>query len=328
MAISFVGSLAPVGANNGGDVTLSFTGLGLQQNDVVIYGYACSIASDFAMAMVSAGWNAIQQHYSNGSTYDTNVAGFWKAMGATPDTSGICDGPAGSANGTIAVAAAFRGVDTVNPIDITPVLAAGTGTTQPNAGAVTPATTGAWPVVIGAGAASAGAAFTNPGDLSTTVNHFRSANHAETNDIAIGIGFKTDWTSGAFDPAAWGGGNSNAANSWAAITFALKPSTTTTHEGAAALSGTGAFAATATRTTQGAALVSGSGSLAAGALKTLQAALAATGAGTSGFVGKLTAAGRAAATGLGSLVANATMAGGKRHRCEPLQPGIKQLGRL
>lgn len=64
MAISFVGSLAPVGANNGGNVTLTFSNLQdssggaatLQQNDLVIVGGANSIVSDFAMATSSTGW--------------------------------------------------------------------------------------------------------------------------------------------------------------------------------------------------------------------------------------------------------------------------------
>jgi hypothetical protein len=232
MAISFVGSLPPVGANNGGNVTLSFSNLvdasgaaaTLQQGDVVICAYASSGTADLAMSTSSSNWNEVTQLYSNG-TIDTNLAAYWKVMGASPDTQFVAVGPTGASNGTIAVAMAFRGCD-ATPIDAGSLnTTEGTATSVPNPATTTPTTAGAWPVIVGAGVAGAGAAFTNPGDISTTTNHFRSANHPETNDVAIGIGIKTNWASGGFDPGAWGGGNVNAANSWAAISFALEPNT-------------------------------------------------------------------------------------------------------
>jgi hypothetical protein len=229
MANSWAASLPTVGANNGGNVTLTFSNFvnaagsayTLVQDDIVVAAYACSGTSDHAMATSSAGWTLLGEHYSNG-TIDTNLAVFAKKMTAAPDASITFTGPTGASNGTIGVAHVIKGAD-IAALDVAAVLAAGTGTSVPNPGSVTPSTAGAFIAVVGAGAAAAGAAFTNPGDLSATANHFRSGNHAETNDIAIGFGWKEDWASGAFDPAAWGGGNVNASNSWVAITLAIKP---------------------------------------------------------------------------------------------------------
>jgi hypothetical protein len=66
-----------------------------------------------------------------------------------------------------------------------------------------------------------GAVYTNPGDLSSTTDHFQTFNGADTNDATIGVGLKTNWVSGAFDPAAFGGGTGS--GSWAAVTMALRP---------------------------------------------------------------------------------------------------------
>lgn len=234
MAIGFVGSLAPVGANNGGNVTLAFSNLqdsggsaaSLQQGDVVVCAYASSGTADAAMSTSSTGWTEVHENYANGSSVDTNLALYYKVMGASPDTSFVGVGPGGSSNATIGVAFAFRGVDGAvidTAFNAVSHSATGTGTTKPNPPAITPTTAGAWIVVAGAGGSGAGAAFTNPGDLSGTTNHFRSSNHAETNDMAIGLGIKTNWSSGAFDPAAWGGGADAAGASWASIVITLKP---------------------------------------------------------------------------------------------------------
>lgn len=254
MANSFVGSLPPVGANNGGNVTLTFSNLRdeanaavtLQQGDLVVCAYASSGTADLAMSTSSSGWTEVTEVYANG-TLDTNLAVYWKIMGASPDTSFVAVGPGGSSNGTIGVAFAFRGQHATTPFAIAATTATGTGTSVPNAASITPTTAGSWPIVIGAGTAAAGAVFSHT-DLSSTTNHFRSGNHAETNDIAIGLGIKTNWSSGAFDPAVWTGGNVNASNSWATISLVLEPAAAVSHAATGALTGPGsALAGSATR---------------------------------------------------------------------------------
>lgn len=114
----------------------------------------------------------------------------------------------------------FRGGNT---FDVADVVTSGLNTGQPNAAAITPVTAGTWIVVSGAASGGAGSAFTNPGDLSATTNHFRSIfGNGSTNDAISGMGIKTDWSSGAFDPTVWGGGNTNSNSGWSAVTMALK----------------------------------------------------------------------------------------------------------
>lgn len=181
------------------------------------------------MSTSSTGWTEVHEDYTNGTSNDTNLALYYKVMGASPDTSFVAVGPTGNNNGTIGVAFAFRGIDPA-VLDIAFVAAShsagGTATTNPNPPSITPSSAGAWVAVVGAGAAAVGGAYSTPSDLSSTTNHFRSGNHAETIDIALGLGIKTDWSSGAFDPAAWTGGVSNAGDSWRAFVIALKPALT------------------------------------------------------------------------------------------------------
>ncbi len=234
MAISFVGSLPAVGANNGGNVTLTFSNLRdaanaavtLLEGDLVVCAYMSSGTADAAMSTSSSNWNELHENYANGTSNDTNLAVYWKIMGPSPDTSFVAVGPTGNSNATVGVAFAFRGVDSSSPIDVFTAgshAVTGTATGRPNPATITPATAGAWIVAVGAAAAATGATFTNPGDLSATTNHFRSFSHAETIDGMLGMGIKTDWASGAFDPAAWTSGPNNAGDSWAAMTLALKP---------------------------------------------------------------------------------------------------------
>lgn len=291
---------------------------------MVVVGHALSNTSDIAMAQPS-GWLPIGQTYSNGSTYDTNLAGWYKFMGASPDSSVVVNGVSGAAFGTIGGAHAFRGVDPNDPFDVAAVASQATGTSRPNPASVMPLTQGAWPVVIGAGSAAAGAVFTAPIALSTGTNHFRSLNHAETNDIALGIGFKTDWASGAFDCPEFGGGNVNAANSSAALAFVLRPLQSTTHQGAAAASGAGTLAASGGRSRPGSAAVSGSGatsfiagiirggraalsgagSAVATATRTARASVAVAGSGASALAARMAANARSDLSAVGSLVARA-----------------------
>lgn len=224
MAISFVGS-ANNSAANGGNVTLTVPG-GVVQNDIIIVAYTIGALINAAMSVSTAGYTEISELYANGSTNDTNLAVYYKVQGATPDTTVTCVGAGGASEAVTAVLMVFRGVDTTTPLDVTTTTATGTGTGRPTPPAITPVTAGSWIVCAGGGASDIQSAFTNPGDLSTTAGHFVSVAQADTVDSATGMGFKTDWTSGAFTPAQWTGGSTAAADSWAAFTLALRPGTT------------------------------------------------------------------------------------------------------
>lgn len=287
MAISYVGgrTQAIAGATSG-TTNVALTGLtggsGSQPaaGDLVLVGYASGKTADQAISI--SGYTEISELYSNGSGADANLEVARKFMGGTPDTVVAVPNSGSTADAVAVSVRVYRGVDPTNPIDVAAVTASGTGTTNPNPGSITPATQGAWPVAFGAGAvAGTGTNFVSP-DLAG----FHTINSPDTNDATIGAGHKTDWSSGAFDPAAFTGGNVAAGNSWAAVTLALRPQLTQTHQGAAALAGAGSVAGTGRRQHN--------------------AAVAVTGAGTTSLAGRMSAAARSALDGAASITAAAT----------------------
>ena len=230
MAITFVGGTTG-SAQNGGNVALSLTALldaagatvSAATDDLVVVAYTIGAQVDSAMSVSEAGWTEQTELYIAGTTYDSNFAVYTKVMGGTPDTTVTVVGDANASNAVTAVAMVFRGVDTTTPLDVAIQTATGSGTGQPNPPSITPTTAGAWIVVCGSTAASIGIVFTVPADLSATTNHFRSVTRADTNDSVTGIGIKTDWASGAFDPGVWTSGTTVSTASWAAATLALRP---------------------------------------------------------------------------------------------------------
>lgn len=187
------------------------------ENDYVVVMQGIGSNADRAVATTS-GYTELADIYANGTTYDANLGVDAKFMGSTPDTT-VTIGSSGSANDAQAARImVFRGVDLTTPMDVAVVTATGTGTAKPNPGAITPITTGSVGVFSGAQAAATAAALT-----SSDLTAFASVNQADTNDIAVGAGY-IEWSgSGAMDPAVFGGGSNNSANSWAAVSIALRP---------------------------------------------------------------------------------------------------------
>jgi len=190
------------------------------ENDYVVVMQGIGSNADRAVATTS-GYTELADIYANGTTYDANLGVDAKFMGSTPDTT-VTIGSSGSANDAQAARImVFRGVDLTTPMDVAVVTATGTGTAKPNPGAITPITTGSVGVFSGAQAAATAAALT-----SSDLTAFASVNQADTNDIAVGAGY-IEWSgSGAMDPAVFGGGSNNSANSWAAVSIALRPAYT------------------------------------------------------------------------------------------------------
>lgn len=227
MALQYVGgaTATTVGATSGNS-TISLTSLtgGISSSaaagDIVIAAYAGG-AGGAVTFEITDGTNAYTliapQQYSNGSTYDTNLRVAYKIMGSAPDTS-VTFGPTKWENDAGAMAVhVWRGVDTTAPLDVTPTSATGTASSRPDAPAITPTTPGAIVIAVGGGAAATGAVFT-----SSDLSNFRTATSADTHDAMIGIGSYA-WSSGAFDPAKFGGGTTGMGDSWAAVTLALRP---------------------------------------------------------------------------------------------------------
>lgn len=227
MALQYVGGNTGTwaGATTGTN-TVSLTALtgGLSSSaaagDLVIAVYATGSTTDRTLS-ITDGTNAYTlvstEQYVNGTTYDTNLRVAYKYLtGADASTT---FGPTGNnADAGAAAVHVWRGVDSGNILDVAATPATGTGTGRPDPPAsITPVTTGAVIVCCGGAAAQTGATFT-----SSDLSNFRTATSSDTNDGMVGIGSYA-WTSGTFDAASWTGGTTNAADSWAAVTLALRP---------------------------------------------------------------------------------------------------------
>jgi hypothetical protein len=166
------------------------------------------------------GYTALTPQRTTSTTYDTNVQTSYKKMGSSPDTSVTIPASGNNADGISYTIQVFRGVDPATPMDVTPTYATGQATNnRPDPAAIQPVTPGAWIVVCGGGAAGIGTTLYTAAYLT----NFLTYNGADTNDGTVGTGYYTGWSSGSYDPAVFGGGSVNAANSWGATTIALRP---------------------------------------------------------------------------------------------------------
>jgi hypothetical protein len=231
VAISFVGSFVGTHAATTAQ-TVAFSNLRnssnatptLAQNDIVFVAVEnASTIQRAAGALVPSTYTASGSADYQNDTNDSNFQVSYKVMGATPDTSVAIPASNATTAGVGYAIYVFRGVDTTNPFDATTVVTGNNNTGIANAAAITPTTAGAWVVAFAGAAVAAGAVFTNPANMSTVTNHFRSATiTTTTNDANIGGALYTAWTSGPFDPAAFGGSTSTNTGSWSAVTIALK----------------------------------------------------------------------------------------------------------
>jgi hypothetical protein len=194
-------------------------------DDVII---CWSVASSTDKAPTApTGWTETENRYKDGTTYDTNLLIWAKRMGATPDTTVSLPGTGSTSDSVAYTVHCLRGIDATTRLDVASTYADGLATTNGDPAAITPSTAGAWIMVAMAGAAQTATNYSLPADLSATTNHFQKAIIADTNDPCIGVGLKTNWTSGAFDPGAWSGGAAPAAGSWSAVTLAFRPASGT-----------------------------------------------------------------------------------------------------
>lgn len=237
MPISFVGSYAGTHAATTAQTVL-FSNLRdesnaqptLAQNDIVVVAVENASTVDRTTAQLTpSGYTAAHTDDYQNDSNDSNFLVSYKFMGATPDTSVAIPASNATTAGVGYAIYVFRGVDTTTPLDVSPVVTGGTNTGVANAAAITPASSGAWIAAFAGAAVAAGAVFTNPAGMSTTTNHFRSATiTTTTNDANIGGALYTGWTSGSYDPAAFGGSTSTNTGSWSAVTIALRPFVATT----------------------------------------------------------------------------------------------------
>jgi len=223
MAISHVGGTTNAQAN-GGDPVLTLSGIaGLAQDDLVIisFGIGDSDGVDFTMAVLTGtGWTKRQDLFAN-DLQQASLGTFWKFMGASPDTSVTLDGLGGTNAACAAACIAFRGVDTTTPFDVADTTATGINSYIANPGSINWTTAGAWTVIAGASAHTNGAVtYTMPTGYTTNP---QSVGANDTNDITVGIAYKTSPASPE-DPGNMSPSGGDVADfSWCAVTMALRP---------------------------------------------------------------------------------------------------------
>lgn len=198
----------------------------LQQNDLVLVSMVYASVTDRSSVMPISGYTGAHTALWSDDTADATFLAQYKFMGASPDSTVTIPAVA-SGYGIACTLYAFRGVDTVTPLDVTPVTATGINTSAGNCPAITPATAGAWIVGVAgsAGSNNDGSVWTAPAGVSAATNHFRSASTASPTvaEPSIGTFLKTDWVSGSFDAAAFGNANTDVTGAWAAVALALRP---------------------------------------------------------------------------------------------------------
>lgn len=227
MAIAYVGGQTAGRANPSAAllVTFSLTG-GLAATPaagdfVVVTCVTGSAAGNPAMAVtVPTGYTALGQLNQSAVTADTSMDVSYKRMGGTPDADVTIPGTTNNAWAEAYAIQVFRGVHATTPLDVASVSAGGTATGRPDPGSITPITGGAWPVICGGGAAATGATYTAPANYTT---NFVTSTGADTTDAMVGCGYRSTWSGGADNPAAYTGGTTGANDSWTAYTLVLRP---------------------------------------------------------------------------------------------------------
>ncbi len=310
MAITFVGSHVETHAATSAQ-TVNFSSLlntaggtpTVLTDDIVLVAVEnASTVNRGDATLIPSGYTSMHTaDYQNG-THDSNFKVSYKVMGATPDTSVAIPASNATTAGVAYAIYVFRGVNTITPADVTTVVTGAINTGKVNAAAITPVTAGAWIFVAGGAAVAAGAVFAQAAtpDLSTTTNHFRTATiTSTTNDANIGAGIKTDWTSGAFDAAAWNGSTATTTDSWSAVTVALRPLGPT----AGTATGQGTAVATGKSIFKAAGVSSGAGTATATSIATKA------GTGASASSSTVAATGTATVNSAGVSVGSSTVAG-------------------
>jgi len=234
LAISYVGGKGAGTAGQGGGSISLTTGLTGGSggapivDDLVVVTVSVGTAARQPTIAIStpSGYTPLTAQRTTTTTYDTNVQTCYKKMGSTPDTSVTIPASGNNQDGIAYAIQVFRGVDTATPMDVTPTYNTGNAVDNlPDPASIQPVTAGAWIVPCGGGAALAGGTYT-----ASYLTNFLTYNGPDTNDGNVGAGYYTGWTSGPYDPAKFGGGSVNAANSWGATTIALRPAPPTYDE--------------------------------------------------------------------------------------------------
>lgn len=226
MAISYVGGTSA--SNSSGSISsISLTSLTGGSNsspstgDIVIISINNNDSSVGGTYPVISGYTSVAELNAQDSdeTWSTTA---YKIMTSTPDTS--ISFTVNNSYGVTVVVQVWRGVDQINPIDVTTTTATGINSSQADPPSITPNTSGSVVLAIGHNAYGP-----------SSIRQFTAVSSGYSNEIIVlctaaidrgstAIGSKS-WTSGAEDPAAFTVNASGASSSWTAVTMVLKPLT-------------------------------------------------------------------------------------------------------
>lgn len=213
------------------------------KDDIIILigsgGGSAGVASNFTSGLAAGGglgphtsdgslpWNAELCNINSNDTNDCQLVIGWERAGVTPPTSVVVVRGEEANDFCIYQVLVFRGVSTTTAIDTTTVTATGLNGIAANPPSITPVTAGA--VILAVGASSRDYADTRDmvgsSDMTQLVASSMDAGNASGTNGKAGqmiTMIKTDWTSGAFNPAAYTG-TGDSADCWCAATIALRP---------------------------------------------------------------------------------------------------------
>lgn len=210
----FVGSASDIVITFGGNLTGGLAS-SASEGDLVIVYFGIGSDQDPVRGRIQ-GYNDLG-FVGRTDTQCTGLLVSYKIMGPTPDTTFTLD------NGTLDVANAgavavqvWRNVDT-DLFQFTTASASNSVLCNPPA--ITPVATGSYIIAGGAGGHFNGTQTFSSSDLTG----FISSGANDSEDVTVGLGYH-QWTSGAFDPAAFTfSGTDSTSYSWAALTLVLRP---------------------------------------------------------------------------------------------------------
>lgn len=175
---------------------------------IAVNGWTMLLNEDGNPGVTTAGYTELTDLYQpgNGSSYSTNMSVSWKIMGSTPDTS-VTMYNRGLYNVSpfplsIALIFVFRNTHQTNPIPTSAATQAAGN--NPNPPAITPSTAGSWIFHITYLNGSCNSSVT---DMTQVFSGFGLINDVTPSPYVQFSGraaYKSDWTSGTFDPMAWG----------------------------------------------------------------------------------------------------------------------------
>jgi hypothetical protein len=228
MAIVYVGGQVNqfAGTNSATTVTFALTG-GTnsvpQAYDLVIAAYAVGAGSAVDVALTinnpsAVAYTLMGTELFQTDTFSANLRVAYRFMPSTPETTLDLSGTGAVQNAGAYTIHVFRNVDSTTPMDATVVTAQAASTRLADPGSITPVTPGALVYVVGSCSCGTGGTYT-----AAYLTDLRVTTQADTNDVNVASGYVV-WTSGAYNPAAFGGGGTDTtSDSYTAVTAALRP---------------------------------------------------------------------------------------------------------